>query len=99
MENHNYNNFNKKGNENKFNNEEKIIEKKVESLFRSLNKRQNEKNKTISVRVSELDYLMIKAKAKLLNVSMSDFLTEAARAKKVAGYDKVEDKLKEIFKK
>lgn len=97
MENYN-NNYNNKHNENKYN-EEKTIEKKVESLFKSLNKRQNEKNKTISVRVSELDYLMIKAKAKLLNVSMSDFLTEAARAKKVAGYDKVEDKLKEIFKK
>ncbi len=41
---------------------------------------------------------MIRAKAKLSNISMSEFLLDCARSKKVTGYDEVESKIKEIFK-
>lgn len=70
----------------------------IERLFERLSEKQDSKVKNISVRASEADYVMIRAKAKLSNISMSEFLLDCARSKKVTGYDEVESKIKEIFK-
>lgn len=84
----NYNKFNEKHNQNlevgKKQSEERNIEKRVESFFKSLDRKQDQRTKTISVRASEIDYVTIKAKAKLLSLSMSEFLAKAAKTKKVA---------------
>lgn len=70
----------------------------IERLFERLSEKQDSKVKNISVRASEADYVMIRAKAKLSNISMSEFLLDCARSKKVAGYDEIKEKIEEIFK-
>lgn len=94
-------------NSNEFRNDQKNLnskdseqqrEAKIERLFKSLSKKQDSKVKNVSVRASESDYVMIRAKAKLLGVSMSEFLLDCASSKKVAGYDEIKEKIEEIFK-
>ena len=46
------------------------------------------KDKYLQIRLNEEEYNLISKKAELLNISMSDFVRQAVKDKKVKGYDK-----------
>lgn len=80
-------------------NEKKLSKnEKLESLFSEIEAARETKSKNISARLSEADYVMLRAKAKLAGMSMSDFVVDAVRSKRVAGYDEIKGKIEDILK-
>ena len=53
------------------------------------------KSKSFTIRLSEEDMRMIKVKADLLGVSMSEFIVSACAGKRVPGYKKPESVISE----
>lgn len=48
----------------------------------------NRRNKTLNIRISATEERMIKEKAKILNMSIVDFIIEACDKRRVKGFNK-----------
>lgn len=78
-------------------NEEMTKEDDFKKVMEKIGKKKEVKTKTITLRMTEVEYAVFKAKAKYLNKSMSRFFVEAGEQVKAPGFSEIKKEVEDIY--
>lgn len=78
--------------------DEKTKEEHLKKVLDMIDTKSAPKTKSVTLRLTELQYATFKAKAKFLNQSMSQFFIEAGEQLKAPGFGDLKKKVEEIYK-
>lgn len=79
--------------------EDKTKEDHLKEVLEKIGKKKDLKTKTVTLRMTESEYAVFKAKAKFLNKSLSRLFIEAGEQVKAPGFSDIQKQIEDIFKK
>ena len=73
-------------------------EKELQLIFDGLDQMTGKRDKVVTVRLTEKEHAIFKAKAKLSGSTITDFIVNAIEDVKVAGFSEIKKQIEDIYK-
>lgn len=73
-------------------------EKELQLIFDGLDQMTGKRDKVVTVRLTEKEHAILKAKAKLSGSTITDFIVNAIEDVKVAGFSEIKKQIEDIYK-
>ena len=73
-------------------------EKELQLIFDGLDQMTGKRDKVVTVRLTEKEHAILKAKAKLFGSTITDFIVNAIEDVKVAGFSEIKKQIEDIYK-
>lgn len=73
-------------------------EKELQLIFDGLDQMTGKRDKVVTVRLTEKEHAILKAKAKLSGSTITDFIVGAIEEAKVVGFSEIRKQIEDIYK-